>query len=279
LSTINKQIFDLKENIIRIIKRKPDNLYKFNLKKQHFNKENYYYDFSNSTRLPYPYLLKKGTNKEILFSILENISNSLSGYSLTRPLVLKNSNKLFLKNIKKKTIYRGGNTLIFDLKVIKENIHPIPFYNDKIIRRSDMIWTIQRSQQGIIANKSPIILQKKKNCNFVVIEDIIENLIADIYGHVYYKWLYNKIKRKSHSRIFNKRKAKILKTLNKSIKNIYTIKENLSKIEFWINSGFEESIFVSSIKWLNFLEYLIIKAKEEVISLNEIDPMNFSIMN
>jgi len=244
LSTINSQIRDLKRNIEFLIKEKPNEIYKQKQKLNLLYQKDYYHDFLNNKRQSFPYLLQKGTNKEILSDYLKKFLLILSGFPITRQLAITNYSEYKINRIKQKTILRGGNTIINDFEILINSLHPIPYFKGEPIRRSDFIWAIKRSNQNDACYKTPLIINKQKEINNDFSPtNLIKTLEKDLYGHCLYKMMLKQIKsNKTLARFFEKRRTKIRKVLTESLENIEVIEQNITNADYWIRNEIDANI-------------------------------------
>ena len=280
LSTINCQIKDLRRNIGFLLKVKPNEIYKPKQKLIFFDKKDFYHDFLNKERYSYPYLLQKGTSKEILIDYLKKFQLILSGFPVTRPLVITNDRKFNINRIKQETFLRGGNTVINDIEILINSPHPIPYFNGRQIRRSDIIWAINRFEQYGACYESPIIMHKQKQIsNEFSPTKLIETLVDDLYGHNLYKMMLNRNKsNKTLACFFEKRRSKINKVMTESIEDIEVIEQNLSAINCWLRNEIETDFLSNFILFIIELRELLHEAIDTVNQLKVPSMNDYSII-
>ena len=140
-------------------------------------KQEYYYDISskNFDFLEYPFF-----NLDI--TIKDFINNLKNGHSSTRNI---EANINLIGEVGNDTLYRGGNTIIYNLELLKiENFTPD---NSKYNRRSDFNWAIVNS---ILLNRKikeldlPITHIRNSNID---LKKEYEKMKADLIGLIFYR--------------------------------------------------------------------------------------------
>lgn len=193
LSTLRSQLIDFYYNLTYFSNCNPIEQFELNtLQDINIERKEFYYDFSgkNYQHLEYPYYqkLKKQENFKAFKSFLKETELLSSGASIFRKLTFSPEKIGVITN--KSSIYRGGNTVIFNSELLL-----IPNYTpeEKYNRRSDFNWSIINKNiykrelcEIILPLKHDRQLQKT---SLVVNENKLQ---ADIKGLIFYR-LFEKI--------------------------------------------------------------------------------------
>ena len=191
LSTLRTQLIDFYYNLTYFANCNPKDKFELN-KLQKINKERkeFYYDLSskNYQHLEYPYYLhpKELTNKEVFQDFLKETALLSNGVNTFRKLTFKEK---MLGNItNKSSIYRGGNTVIYNSELLL-----IPNYTpEENNRRSDFNWSI--ISKNIFNHKLYEIILPLKHDRKLQKTPLVTNatkLQADIKGLVFYRLFEN----------------------------------------------------------------------------------------
>ena len=248
LSTLRTQALDLLFNLIWFSKQNPKNNFdRFIHHNFTFieNNRDFYYDLSSeyfehleSPFWWYPIGRRCEKNYHAFNIFLEEIALINKGANIFRPIILNNYE---WGKINGKSIYRGGNTIIYDLEMLRvPNIIPnISKGNKKLItRRSDFNWAIINKymfNRNICEIKLPLRHHRRLQNSKVLANQ--EKLSRDIYGMVFYRTL-EEILREN----YEKDRTKILKKAVILFKKRYRdyinrIKVNLYRTEFLLKKA------------------------------------------
>ncbi len=148
----------------------------------------YYYDLSHrhTQHLETPFLWS-GTpqkpNSMSMKDILNTMDRIVEGNVPFRPLLapagMRNVGNL------EPTVYRGGNTLIFNMDALKHE-NPVVKVNGKYSRRSDMLWAVDLVNNGFRVMRVPVWLGHDREGQDALDFD---KLVRDIWGAAAYKAL------------------------------------------------------------------------------------------
>ncbi len=266
LSTLRTQLIDFYYNLTYFVNCNPEESFELNkLQKINIERKEFYYDLSNSNfqHLEYPYYQnsKRQTNFETFNNFLNETSLLSNGVNVFRKLTF---NPETVGNITNKaSIYRGGNTIIFNPELLKTpNYTPEKEYN----RRSDFNWSIinkdifkRELYEIILPLKHDRVLQKT---SLVTNENKLQ---ADIKGLIFYRLFENivskenwesKTNHKNELRFYEQIKKQTftkIKINNYRTQNlIHLILEILKDVKLWwfkneyraeINYNIQQNIF------------------------------------
>ena len=243
LSSIRTQILDLVFNLKWFIGQDPEEIFNRNI--QHNlsfieNNRDFYYDLSSEfyehLECPfwwYPFGEECITNYEAFKAFLKDISLISKGTNVFRPIILKNQS---WGAIIGESIYRGGNTILFDLEMLKipNIIANISKDNKKLLhRRSDFNWAIINKyifSKKIYEITIPLRHHRRLQASTIITNQ--EKLSLDLIGMVFYRTLEEILKKR-----FEKNKEKILKNAvnlfrKRYRKYITLLKTNITRAEF-----------------------------------------------
>jgi hypothetical protein len=271
LSTLRTQLIDFYYNLTYFANCNPAEKFELNkLQVVNIERAEFYYDLSNKNyqHLEYPYYLplEGRTNAKAFKDFLKETARLSNGVNVFRKLTFKPET---VGNITNKTsIYRGGNTLIFNSELLlTPNYTPKKVYNrNRKNRRSDFNWAI--INKNIFKRKlCEIILplkhdRKLQKTSLVINEDKLQ---ADIEGLIFYRFFENilsqtdwesKIKYKNELRFYKQIKKQMftkIKINNYRVQHlIYLILEILKNKKLWwfeneyrakINYHIQQNIF------------------------------------
>ena len=213
LSTLRTQLIDFYYNLIYFENAKPDEEFKTPNNEMH---DEYYYDLSNSNfkHLEYPhyYHSQEKINKNVFKLFLQQTILLADGVNVFRKITFEAKN---LGKITTESIYRGGNTIIFNQKLLK-----IPNYtpkNDTYNRRSDFNWAIINKY---LANRKLFeIVLPLKHDRTLQKTSLISNknkLEADIKGLIFYR-IFEEILSKNYQEKNIKSTKRYYKKIQKDI--------------------------------------------------------------
>jgi 2-polyprenyl-3-methyl-5-hydroxy-6-metoxy-1,4-benzoquinol methylase len=121
-------------------------------------RRDFYYDLSHreTDRLETPFWLEQAHEAETVQAACDrlctNLERILDGQQLFRPLVLDAATALAFEP--SDTLYRGGNTFVFNVDALADVPNAVPDIGGRATRRSDMIWTLMqrsRHQRNIVS--------------------------------------------------------------------------------------------------------------------------------
>ncbi|WP_324170853.1 hypothetical protein [Sulfurimonas sp.] len=192
LSTLRTQLIDFYYNMTYFTYCNPSKQFELNkLQEVNIERKEFYYDLSNSNfqHLEYPYYQdSKGlTNFEAFKNFLNETSLLSKGVNVFRKMTFEPK---MLGNITNKaSIYRGGNTIIFNPELLKTpNYTPEKAYN----RRSDFNWSI--INKYIFKRELCEIVLPLKHDRQLQKTPLVTNevkLQADIKGLIFYRLFEN----------------------------------------------------------------------------------------
>jgi len=192
LNTLRTQLIDFYYNLTYFAYCNPKEKFELNnLQKTNIERKEFYYDLSskNYQHLEYPYYQqsKELTNKEAFISFLKETALLSNGVNTFRKLTFKEETLGNVTN--KSSIYRGGNTIIYNSKLLlTPNYTPETKYN----RRSDFNWSI--INKNIYNYKLYEIILPLKHDRKLQKTPLITNetkLQADIKGLIFYRLFEN----------------------------------------------------------------------------------------
>ncbi len=248
LSSLRTQILDLVFNLKWFMSQNPEKIFDRNIRHNLSFMENnrdFYYDLSSEyyehLECPfwwYPIEEECKTNFEAFKAFLKEISLIHKGTNVFRPIILRNHS---WGAIIGESIYRGGNTILYDLEMLKipNIIANISKDNKKLLhRRSDFNWAIINKY---IFNKKiyeiiiPLRHHRRLQTSTIIINQ--EKLSSDLIGMVFYRTLEEILKKR-----FEKNNEKILKdTVNLFRKRyrdyINRLKINITRAEFLLKTA------------------------------------------
>lgn len=192
LSTLRSQLIDFYYNLTYFVNCNPEEKFELNsLQKINVKRKEFYYDLSNKNfqHLEYPYYQNSQglTNFDAFKNFLKETALLSNGVNVFRKLIFEPET---IGNItKKSSIYRGGNTLIFNPELLKiPNYTPEKEYN----RRSDFNWSI--INKNIFNRELYEIVLPLKHDRKLQKTSLITNknkLQADIRGLIFYRLFEN----------------------------------------------------------------------------------------
>jgi hypothetical protein len=283
LSTLRTQLIDFYFNLTYFITCNPKDKFKLNnLQSINIERKEFYYDLStkNYQHLEYPYYQDASelTNKEVFQSFLKKTAHLSNGVNIFRKLTFKED---MLGNItSKSSIYRGGNTIIYNSKLLlTPNYTPDEGYN----RRSDFNWSI--INKHLFNYKLHEVVLPLKHDRKLQKAPLITNeakLQADIKGLIFYRLLENiiskenwenKTEHKNELRYYQQIKNQTFRKIkinNYRIQNlIHLILEILRDVKLWwfkneyraeINYDIQQNIFT-----LEVLKFELGKRKFQIL--------------
>jgi hypothetical protein len=247
LNTLRTQLIDFYYNLTYFVNCNPEDKFELNnLQKVNIEREEFYYDLSskNFQHLEYPYYFnsKETTNKEAFKNFLKETALLSNGVNAFRKLNF--NSETIGKITNKSSIYRGGNTVIYNSKLLlTPNYTPEKIYN----RRSDFNWAI--INKNIFNYKLyeiilPLKHDRKLQKTSLVINKI--KLEADIKGLIFYRLFENiiskenwenKTEHKNELRYYEQIKNQTFKKIkinNYRTQNlIHLIVEILKNVKLW----------------------------------------------
>ena len=266
LSTLRTQLIDFYYNLTYFANCNPREQFELNkLQEINIERKEFYYDLSNSNfqHLEYPYYQnsKEQTNFEAFNNFLNKTSLLSNGVNVFRKLTFEPETVGNITN--KASIYRGGNTVIFNSELLlTPNYTPEKEYN----RRSDFNWSIinkdifKRELHEIIL---PLKHDRKLQKTALVTNE--NKLQADIKGLIFYRLFENivskenwesKTNHKNELRFYEQVKKQTftkIKINNYRTQNlIHLILEILKDVKLWwfkneyradINYNIQQNIF------------------------------------
>jgi len=192
LSTLRSQLIDFYYNLTCFVNCDPTEKFELNkLQKVNIERKEFYYDLSNKNfqHLEYPYYQnsQEQTNFEAFINFLKETALLSNGVNVFRKLTFEP--KTVGNIINKASIYRGGNTIIFNPELLKiPNYTPEKGYN----RRSDFNWSI--INKDIFKRKLYEIVLPLKHDRKLQKRPLVTNstkLQADIKGLIFYRLFEN----------------------------------------------------------------------------------------
>ncbi len=192
LNTLRLQLIDFYYNLTYFAACNPTDKFSLNkLQQTNIKHEEFYYDLSNKNfqHLEYPYYwqTEETTNAGAFIAFLKETALLSKGVNVFRKLIYEPET---IGKITGKSIYRGGNTIIFNPELLKTpNYTPEKGYN----RRSDFNWSI--INRNILNKELFEIVLPLKHCRRLQKTSLIINenkLQADIKGLIFYR-LFEKI--------------------------------------------------------------------------------------
>lgn len=248
LSSLRTQILDLVFNLKWFMSQNPEKIFNRNIHHNLSfieNNRDFYYDLSSEyyehLECPfwwYPIEEKCKTNYEAFKAFLKEISLISKGTNVFRPIILRNHS---WGAIIGESIYRGGNTILYDLEMLKiPNIIANIFKDNKKLlhRRSDFNWAIINKY---IFNKKifeiTIPLRHHRRLQTTTFITNQEKLSSDLIGMVFYRTLEEILKKR-----FEKNKEKIFKDTVNLFRKIYRdyinrLKINITRTEFLLKTA------------------------------------------
>ena len=198
LSTLRTQLIDFYYNLTYFANCNPEEKFKLNnLQRNNVEFKEFYYDLSskNYQHLEYPYYqnIKGQTNFEAFNNFLKETSLLSNGVNVFRKLTFEPETVGNITN--KASIYRGGNTVIFNPELLKTpNYTPEKEYN----RRSDFNWSII-NKNIYNYNLFEIVLPLKhyRKLQKAPLLTNEEKLQADIKGLIFYRLFENIISKEN----------------------------------------------------------------------------------
>ena len=189
LSTLRTQLIDFYYNLTYFSNCDPTDKFKLNmLQKNSIEHDEFYYDLSNNNfqHLEYPYYweTEELANFEAFIEFLTEAELLSNGATVFRKMTYQPET---IGKIIKKSIYRGGNTIIYNQELLKTpNYSPEEGYN----RRSDFNWAIINQK---IFNRQlyKIILPLKhdRSLQKTPLKINEQKIEADIKGLIFYRLL------------------------------------------------------------------------------------------
>lgn len=267
LSTLRTQLIDFYYNLTYFKHcKEEEQVDKFkNLRHTSVKQQEFYYDLSsgNFKHLEYPYYenIPKDTPEEAFKDFLEKTASLSNGVNVFRKITFELEKVGNITN--KKSIYRGGNTIIFNPELLKiPNYTPEKGYN----RRSDFNWAIINRdifKQTLCEIILPLKHDRKLQKTSLVVNK--EKLQADIKGLIFYR-LFKRIIEEDNweNKTNHKGELKFYKKIKKDVLNkvkinnyrtqslIYLILKILKDKKMWwfekkyrgeINHSIQQSIF------------------------------------
>lgn len=266
LSTLRTQFIDFYYNLTYFANCNPKDEFALNnLQNVNVERKEFYYDLSNRNfqHLEYPYYLntQEQTNIEAFKNFLRETALLSNGVNVFRKLTFDSEKVGDITH--KGSIYRGGNTLIFNSELLKiPNYAPEKKYN----RRSDFNWSIinkyifnRELYEIILPLKHDRSLQKT---SLVTNENKLQ---ADIKGLIFYRLFENilskgnwedKTEHKNELRYYEQVKNQIFRKIkinNYRTQNlIHLVLEILKDVRLWwfkneyrteINYDIQQNIF------------------------------------
>lgn len=290
LNTLRTQLIDFYYNLTYFANCNPKDKFKLNnLQKVNIERKEFYYDLSNKNfqHFEYPYYqnFKGKSNFEAFKEFLKETTLLSNGVNVFRKLTFNIED---IGNITKSSIYRGGNTIIFNPELLKvPNYTPDNNYN----RRSDFNWAI--INKNIFNYKLYEIILPLKHDRKLQKTPLITNetkLQADIKGLIFYRLFENitskknwedKTEHKNELRYYEQiknqtfRKIKINNYRTQNL--IHLILEILKDVKLWwfeneyraeINYDVQQNIFT-----LEVLRIELGKRKFQILIKNLEDKM------
>ena len=247
LNTLRTQLIDFYYNLTYFTNCNPNDKFNLNVfQKTNLKSEEFYYDLSSKSfqHLEYPYfwtLHKELTNAEAFKVFLSETASLSKGINVFRKLTYAAES---IGEVTKESIYRGGNTIIFNSELLKtKNYTPAQEYN----RRSDFNWAI--INKFIFDKKqSEVILPLKHDRKLQEMSLLTneEKLQADIKGLIFYRFLKkilsnqnweDKLDYRSDIHFYNRIKkdtlAKIKINNYRIVFLIHLILYTLKDVKFW----------------------------------------------
>ncbi len=191
LSTLRTQLIDFYYNLLYFANCNPTDKFELNnLQKINAKQNEFYYDLSsnNYQHLEYPYYQHANdlTNKEVFINFLKETALLSNGVNVFRKLEFDEKE---IGEITKSSIYRGGNTIVFNPELLKiPNYTPDKEYN----RRSDFNWSIINKNIfncELFEVVLPLKHERKLQKTSLVTNET--KLQADIKGLIFYRLLEN----------------------------------------------------------------------------------------
>lgn len=248
LSSLRTQILDLVFNLKWFMSQNPEKIFNRNIHHNLSfieNNRDFYYDLSSEfyehLECPfwwYPIVEECITNYEAFKAFLKDISLLSKGTNVFRPIILKYHS---WGAIIGESIYRGGNTILYDLEMLKipNIIANISKDNKKLLqRRSDFNWAIINKyifNKKIYEITIPLRHHRRLQTSTFITNQ--EKLSSDLIGMVFYRTLEEILKKR-----FEKNNEKILKdTVNLFRKRyrdyINRLKINITRAEFLLKTA------------------------------------------
>jgi len=270
LSTLRTQLIDFYYNLTYFANCNPREKFELNkLQEINIEHEEFYYDLSNRhfQHLEYPYYQnsQEQTNIEAFNFFLKETALLSNGVNVFRKLTFAPETVGKITN--KASIYRGGNTIIFNPELLKTpNYTPEKEYN----RRSDFNWSI--INKDIFKRKLYEIVLPLKHDRKLQKTSLITNenkLQADIKGLIFYRLFENIVSKENwESKTNHKNELRFYKQIKKQtftkikINNyrtqnlIHLILEILKNVKLWwfkneyrkdINYNIQQNIFIMEV--------------------------------
>jgi hypothetical protein len=248
LSSLRTQILDLVFNLKWFMSQNPEKIFDRNIGHNFSFMENnrdFYYDLSSEyyehLECPfwwYPIEEECKTNYKAFKAFLKEISLIRKGTNVFRPIILSNHS---WGAIIGESIYRGGNTIIYDLEMLKipNIIANISKDNKKLLhRRSDFNWAIINKyifNKKIYEITIPLRHHRRLQTSTIIINQ--KKLSSDLIGMVFYRTLEEILKKR-----FEKNKEKMFKDAVNLFQKIYRdyikrLKINITRTEFLLKTA------------------------------------------
>jgi hypothetical protein len=196
-----------------------------------WSKFDYYYDISEDrtdfSAWPMIARVDEYTDCRLLHELLVN-------GSIARPLVATSSS---LSQTQSGRYVRGGNTVIFDSRWMREIDHP------NISRRGDTIWALKAERSGATLGHFPIPLHHLRECMYAdwpsrrasVLNSWRHRIEADLIGSSIQRWLRNGVNTDDEAIAILISRASALRTSLLDAINYASILENKCKEEILIS--------------------------------------------
>ena len=248
LSSLRTQILDLVFNLKWFLSQNPEKIFDRNIYHNLSfieNNRDFYYDLSNEyyEHLECPfwwYPIEKvcKNNYQAFKAFLKDISLISKGTNVFRPIILKNHS---WGAIIGESIYRGGNTILYDLEMLKipNIIANISKGNKKLLhRRSDFNWAIINKyifNKKIYEITIPLRHHRRLQTSTIITNQ--EKLSRDLIGMVFYRTLEEFLKKR-----FEKNKEKVFNDIVNLFRKKYRdyvnrLKINITRTEFLLKTA------------------------------------------
>jgi len=248
LSSLRTQMLDLVFNLKWFMSQNPEKIFDKNIRHNLpfiDNNRDFYYDLSSEyyehIECPlwwYPIEEECKTNYKAFKAFLKDISLIRKGTNVFRPIVLRNHS---WGAIIGESIYRGGNTILYDLEMLKipNIIANISKDNKKLLhRRSGFNWALINKyifNKKIFEITIPLRHHRRLQTSTIMISQ--EKLSSDLIGMVFYRTLEEILQKR-----FEKNKEKIFNDAVNLFRKIYRdyinqLKINITRTEFLLKTA------------------------------------------
>lgn len=261
VSTVRVQLLDLVWNLRRLASLPPGSTLpsgEDRNRQLRDGRRDYYYDLSRieTDRLETPFHLEPSvpseTVQQALTRLLDCAPRILAGEQVFRPLVLHAA--AFNRFETDDTLYRGGNTFVFDLAALADAPNVAPEIDGRPTRRSDMIWALlQRKHCRRYVRSVPVAVYQDRSGLDVPAQLDVEGISDDICGYAVFSALRDQLE-DGHEAIDKRAEKYAEERLSALRLSFLRIRGLAIELQAWALA--EAPSYASPEKWLVFSRYL-----------------------